>query len=45
MKQKIYFQQLSSENKNYDYVNTNLIEFFLTDIFNKLDYNHEKIKI
>jgi hypothetical protein len=32
-----YLTKLSSENKNYDYVNTNLIEFFLTDIFNKLD--------
>jgi|SRR5215211_5184603 len=27
----------SSESKNLDYVDTNIIEFFLTDIFNKLD--------
>jgi hypothetical protein len=31
-----YLTKSSSENKNYDYVDTNLIEFFLTDIFNKL---------
>jgi hypothetical protein len=32
-----YLTKSSSENKNYSYVDTNLIEFFLTDIFNKLD--------
>ena len=31
-----YLTKSSSENKNNDYVDTNLIEFFLTDIFNKL---------
>ena len=31
-----YLPKSSSESKNYDYVDTNLIEFFLTDIFNKL---------
>ena len=32
-----YLIKSSSENKNLDYVDTNIIEFFLTDIFNKLD--------
>ena len=32
-----YLIKSSSENKNYDYVDTNIIEFFLTDMFNKLD--------
>ena len=32
-----YLIKSSSEKKNYDYVDTNMIEFFLTDIFNKLD--------
>ena len=31
-----YLTKSSYESKNYDYVYTNLIEFFLTDIFNKL---------
>jgi hypothetical protein len=32
-----YLTKSSSENKNLDYVDTNIIEFCLTDIFNKLD--------
>jgi len=32
-----YLIKSSSEKKNYDYVDTNMIEFFLTDMFNKLD--------
>jgi hypothetical protein len=32
-----YLIKSSYEKKNYDYVDTNIIEFFLTDIFNKLD--------
>ena len=32
-----YLIKSSSENKNLDYVDTDIIEFFLTDIFNKLD--------
>ena len=32
-----YLIKSSSENKNLDYVDTNILEFFLTDIFNKLD--------
>jgi hypothetical protein len=32
-----YLIKSSSENKNLDYVDTNIIEFFLIDIFNKLD--------
>jgi hypothetical protein len=32
-----YLITSSSEKKNYDYVDTNIIEFFLTDMFNKLD--------
>lgn len=32
-----YLIKSSSENTNLDYVDTNIIEFFLTEIFNKLD--------
>jgi hypothetical protein len=32
-----YLIKSSSEKKYYDYVDTNMIEFFLTDMFNKLD--------
>ena len=32
-----YLIKSFSENKNLDYVDTNILEFFLTDIFNKLD--------
>ncbi len=32
-----YLIKSSSEKNNYDYVDTNMIEFFLTDMFNKLD--------